>query len=73
MFGTNLVALKMLLVRGYGIVHDRNLGYSLPSFSTDRRGWAEAQRVQSPYMVQCMVSVVLISLMVWVSISHMGT
>ena len=31
------------------------------------------QRVQSTYMVQSMVSVVVISLMVWVSIPHMGT
>ena len=32
-----------------------------------------SQRVQSTYMVQSMVSVVVISLMVWVSIPHMGT
>ena len=31
------------------------------------------QRVQSTYMVQSMDSVVVISLMVWVSIPHMGT
>ena len=31
------------------------------------------QRVQSTYMVQSMVSVVVISLRVWVSIPHMGT
>ena len=32
-----------------------------------------SQRVQSTYMVQSRVSVVVISLMVWVSIPHMGT
>ena len=32
-----------------------------------------SQRVQSTYMVQSMVSVVVISLMVWVSIPHMST
>ena len=32
-----------------------------------------SQRVQSTYMVQSMVSVVVISLMVWVSIPHMDT
>ena len=32
-----------------------------------------SQRVQSNYMVQSMVSVVVISLIVWVSIPHMGT
>ena len=31
------------------------------------------QRVQSTYMVQSMVFVVVISLMVWVSVPHMGT
>ena len=31
------------------------------------------QRVQSTHMVQSMVSVVVISLMVWVSIPHMST
>ena len=33
----------------------------------------QAQRVHSTYMVQSMVSVVVISLMVWVSIPHMNT
>ena len=32
-----------------------------------------SQRVQSTYMVQSMTSVVVISLMVWGSIPHMGT
>ena len=32
-----------------------------------------AQKGQSTYMVQSRVSVVVISLMVWVSIPHMGT
>ena len=40
--------------------------------SQDLRG-QYAQRVQSTYIVQSMVSVVVISLMVWVSIPHMGT
>ena len=31
------------------------------------------QKIQSTYMVQSMVSVVVTSLMVWVSIPHMGT
>ena len=34
---------------------------------------SQTQRVQSTYMVQSMVSVVVISLMVWASIPHMGT
>ena len=33
----------------------------------------QAQRVQGTNIVQSMVSVVVISLMVWVSIPHMGT
>ena len=36
-------------------------------------GSAVTQRVQSTYMVQSMASVVVISLIVWVSIPHMGT
>ena len=40
----------------------------------DERGaLVSAQRVQSNYMVPSMVSVVVISLMVGVSIPHMGT
>ena len=39
----------------------------------DLRTSALPHRVQSTYMVQSMVSVVVISLMVWVSIPHMGT
>ena len=35
--------------------------------------WWLPQRVQSTYMVQSMVSVVVLSLMVWVSIPPMGT
>ena len=37
------------------------------------RPWPRTQRVQSTNMVQSMVSVVVISLMVWVSIPDMGT
>ena len=48
--------------------------YSGASWVLDLAGcYRSAQRAQSTYMVQSMVSVVDISLMVWVSIFHMGT
>ena len=51
-----------------------SVGFQVSGLS--RRGKTtlhSSQRVQSTYMVQSMVSVVVISLMVWVSIPHMGT
>ena len=66
----------VLLLRVFG----KSLGLTRSSFflltlnggSGDCR-YTQSQKVQSTYMVQSMVSEVVISLMVWVSIPHMGT
>ena len=58
-----------------GTLHFGKLPHQLCDVLMSRAsdGCAVAQRVQSTCMVQSTVSVVVISLMVWVSLPHMGT